>query len=313
MTAIDLHNDQLRLAVDPQAGAGILAFHGCIGDRWLPLMPDTREPGCDLAAASFLMIPYSNRIADGTFTFEGQHYQLDNTAAHAIHGDARKRPWRIVEQSPTHLRCVFTSASHDSVNWPWPFEAQAVYELRDDALHMEVTLTNRGDTAMPGGFGWHPYFSRYLTREGELVMLEFPLEGAYPDANDTRIPSGPLAPLKPHQDFAREREFTPVNFLDTCCYGFSGGHIAWPDSGVRLRFEPAANCRHLVLYNPEGKPYFAVEPVLNANDGVNLLGRGEPTAGTTVLQPGETLTSDCVLRMTLPTAPDPAPAPTATP
>ena len=57
---------------------------------------------------------------------------------------------------------------------------------------MEVTLTNRGDTAMPGGFGWHPYFSRYLTREGELVMLEFPLEGAYPDADDTRIPSGPL-------------------------------------------------------------------------------------------------------------------------
>ncbi len=33
----------------------------------------------------------------------------------------------------------------------------------------------------------------------------------------------------------------------------------------------------------------------------------------TELQPGETLTSDCVLRMTLPTAPDPAPAPTATP
>jgi aldose 1-epimerase len=54
-----------------------------------------------------------------------------------------------------------------------------------------------------------------------------------------------------------------------------------------------------VLYNPEGKPYFAVEPVLNANDGVNLLGRGEPTAGTTVLQPGETLKSDCVLRMTI--------------
>ena len=52
-----------------------------------------------------------------------------------------------------------------------------------------------------------------------------------------------------------------------------------------------------MLYNPEGKPYFAVEPVLNANDGVNLLGRDEPTAGTTVLQPGERLTSDCVLRM----------------
>lgn len=294
---VDLSTDCLRLSVDPDAGAGLLAFSARVGDAWLPLMPDSRQPSCDLAAANFLMIPYSNRIADGAFAFEGQSYQLENGEAHAIHGDTRKRSWHVVEQDGARVACAFSSAEHEAVNWPWPFGATATYELSDGpepVLHMSISLTNRGDAPMPAGFGWHPYFSRHLTRLGEPVRLQFPLAGAYPDAHGTRIPSGPLQPLAPNQDFSEERELTPENFLDTCFHGFTGGHIAWPESGVRLRFEPTATCRHLVLYNPE-KPYFAVEPVLNANDGVNLLARGDETAGTVVLAPGETLASACSL------------------
>ena len=44
-----------------------------------------------------------------------------------------------------------------------------------------------------------------------------------------------------------------------------------------------------MLYNPAGKPYFAAEPVTNANDGVNLLARGDSGCGTVVLEPGERL------------------------
>lgn len=294
---VELSNGHLRLVVDPDVGVGVLACDGLVGDNWVPLMPDTRSADCDLAASSFLMVPYSNRIANGSFSFGGTEYQLENGEAHAIHGDTRKRAWQIVEQSDTLVRCTFSSADHDNVNWPWLFDAEAVYELAGPSMTMAVSLTNRGDSPMPAGFGWHPYFSRTLTDDGEAVRLQFPLEGAYPDADDTRIPSGPLQPLAPNQDFGAERTLEPDNFLDTCCYGFSGGHIAWPDSGVRLRFEPADNCRHLVLYNPSGKPYFAAEPVLNANDGVNLLARGDTTAGTVPLAPGDTLRSHCALHL----------------
>lgn len=297
MPPAELHNDRLRLACDAEQGAGVLAFDTRVDGRWLPLMPDARHSDCGLACASFLMVPYSNRIANGAFTFAGRSYQLDNAAGHAIHGDTRKRPWQVAEQSAHALQCTFSSAEHDRVNWPWPFDAQARYELRDGSLHMGLTLTNRGDTAMPAGFGWHPYFSRSLTRDDEPVLLQFALEGAYPDAHDTRIPSGPLAPLAAHQDFGRERSLEPDNFLDSCCYGFTGGHVAWPDSGVRLRFAPPPTCRHLVLYNPSGKPYFAVEPVTNANNGANLLAAGDPTAGTVVLDPGASLESGCVLHV----------------
>ena len=294
MAALELHTESLRLVVDPDVGTGILAFHARVGDAWLPLMPDARRPDCDLAASSFLMVPYSNRIAQGRFSFQGTEHQLDNGGAHSIHGDVRKRPWRVVDQAAGALRCAFDSRDHEAVNWPWPFRAEVSHTLEGTTLRLGLTLTNGGDTPMPAGGGWHPYFSRTLTRAGEPVRLHLPVAGVYPDAHDTRIPSGPPQPPAPHQDFGRERELPPDAFLDTCCHGFAGGTIAWPDSGVRLGLAPTATCGHLVLYNPD-KPYFAVEPVTNANDGVNLLARGDATAGTVVLEPGQSLQAGCDL------------------
>lgn len=150
---------------------------------------------------------------------------------------------------------------------------------------------------MPAGVGWHPYFNRTLTSKDEPVYLHFELDGAYPDANDTRIPSGPLQPLAAHQNFSQVRTLDADNFLDTCCYGFDGGSIAWPKSGVRLRLDATEACKHLILYNPTGTSYFAVEPVTNANNGVNLLAQNDSTCGTLALQPGEVLTAECTLSL----------------
>ena len=44
----------------------------------------------------------------------------------------------------------------------------------------------------------------------------------------------------------------------------------------------------VVLYAPEGKPFFAVEAQSNANDGFNLYDRGIAGSGVFVLEPGET-------------------------
>jgi len=66
---------------------------------------------------------------------------------------------------------------------------------------------------------------------------------------------------------------------------------------VRLRLNATKSCKHLILYNPTGKTYFAVEPVTNANNGVNLLAQNDPTCGTIALQPGEALTAECTLSL----------------
>ena len=295
---ITLVNDHLRTAIDPNQGTGLHSFQACRDGAWLSLMPDVDDPSCDLAAASFLMVPYSNRIAQGTFTFAGQKYKLQNASNHAIHGDVRKRPWTIAQQDTDRLVCTFESADCESVNWPWPFAVRAEYELDGPALRQRLVIENRADRPMPAGCGWHPFFNRAPTPTDTAVHLEFQVESAYPDGYGNRIPSGPAEPLGYHQDFRAAKPLAPNNFLDTCFHGYDGGgHIAWPASGIRVRFACSAACTHLILYNPKGKPYFAVEPVTNANDGVNLHTRGDQTSGIAVLQPGQALEASFELQV----------------
>jgi len=296
---ITLENQQLRLLVDPAQGVNIINFSVRQRNAWLPVMPDARNVDLGLKASSFVVVPYSNRIENGRFTFNGQPYQLANGERHASHGDVRTRPWRVDEVSDQAIACSFDSRDHTGVNWPWPFAAQLTYTLQALTLSTRLTLWNRGDSMMPAGLGWHPYYSRWLTQPGEPVHLNVKVAGVYPDANDNRIPSGPAQAIAPHQDFAMARALTPENFIDACFYGYDGnGWFAWPQSGVKVTYRCSANCTHLVLFNP-AKPYFAVEPVTNANNGVNLYAAGDPTSGIHPLAPGERLqaTFDAVLEL----------------
>jgi aldose 1-epimerase len=45
--------------------------------------------------------------------------------------------------------------------------------------------------------------------------------------------------------------------------------------------------QNIVFYLPQGQPFFAVEPVTNANDGFNLYDKGIPGSGVFVLEPGQ--------------------------
>jgi len=298
MSAITLENEFLRVSIHPDQGTGILAFYVHQNGSWLPVMPDTREEGSRLNSASFLMVPYSNRIQNGAFAFQGKSYQLAYGERHAIHGDVHSRPWIVEEATAERLRCTFHSADHESVNWPWPFESRAEYSLDGTVFSSRLTLWNRGQSAMPAGFGWHPFLNRTLTRPGEPVRLCMRVVSVYPDANGNRIPSGPAQPLLAEQDFSTERTLDPDYFLDSCFQGYDGdGYILWPESRVKLSYACSPQCTHLVIYNPLQSPIFAVEPVTNANNGVNLHARGWPGSGIVVLSPGECLEARFDLRV----------------
>jgi len=291
MAVIPLENEILRVYVDPEQGTSIKGLYALKGGAWLPLMPDVRQAQTRLDASSFLMIPYSNRIENGAFTFQGQTYQLEGAERHAIHGDVRTRAWRIEHWTVTALHCSFKSVEYENVNWPWPFEARAEYSLQGSVFSQRLTLWNRDESDMPAGFGWHPYFTRALTREREPVYVQFNVAGVYPDAHDNRIPSGPPQPLAEEQDHSTAKLLDPDDFWDACFQGYDGkGSIAWPATGVRIAFSCSPECTHLVVYNPPF-PVFAMEPVTNANNGVNQLAAGWSDSGVAVLGPGECLSA----------------------
>lgn len=281
---IELHSERLVVVVSPARGGSLLAMRVKRGDAWLDLMPDPGSRG-----ASWLMLPYSNRVRDGHFVFEGCEHQLANAKNHAIHGDVRTRPWTIVEQTPSSLVLAFDSGDCPDFNWPWPIHATVGITLSGDRLEQTLRLENRGETTMPAGFGWHPYYRRWLTRDGEPVVLGFTAPRIHPDIDADGLPDGSPEPVPADLDFSIPRELGSRR-IDACFAGF-GGHatIQWPESGVTLTYACSPNVTHLICFGPEDRPVLAVEPAANANDGVNRLAAGEADSGVIPLAAGESL------------------------
>ncbi len=292
---VDLATESLRVTVAPDRGGSLLTLAVRRGDSWIELMPDGRVAGA--RPSSWLMLPYSNRIRDGRFSFQGTAHQLRSAKNHAIHGDVRNRPWRVTEREPARLVLEFDSHEAADFDWPWPIRARVGIAIEGDALVQRLSFENRGDTPMPAGFGWHPYFRRFLSREGEPVELAFSATGRYPDAEPDGLPDGPAVPLPPELDFSARRA-VPSSGLDACFAGFGGrAELAWPESRVRLLFACTPNVTHLVCFAPADRPVIAVEPVANASDGVNLLAAGHEGTGVIELAPKESLDAAFTLRI----------------
>lgn len=307
-SVVELSSEHWRLRLEPHTGLQTQSCQIRHHDAWHNLMPDTR-PGAEaskttaadndiaLKASNFHMLPYSNRIRDGRFNFNGQAVQLEDAANHSIHGALRKLPWRVTSQTDTSVTAEYDTLKDGSVNWPWPIHASISYTLDNNQLLSRMSLTNHGDRNMPAGMGWHPYFCR--TIDGAEPELTIAVDGMYPDTNGDCLPTGPAIALNDELNFKTPKKLDSAVRIDHCFSGLSSPvTLHWPNAGIKVLMHASANCNHLVLFNP-AQAYFAVEPVTNANDGFNLSAQGVD-AGVTTLAPSQTMTAEMQLVLEAP-------------
>ena len=297
MSEITISNDLLKTVINPDYGAGVMALFVNKNGKQIEVMPDSRKDNCELDVSSFLMIPYSNRIENGTFTFDGMEYQLKNGEKHSIHGDTRKRKWNYKQISQERIVCSFNSTDFDDINWPWPFSTEVDYSLSGNTFTSKITLKNNGNTPMPAGFGWHPYYNRSLTEENEPVFVQFKTAGVYPDINNNCIPSGSPQKAVGKLDFSKEKQLDPKVHIDNCYQGYDGkGYITWPNSGVKASYDCSSECSHVIFYNPDART-FAFEPATNANNGVNHFEDKNFKCGAVSLNSGEVLSASFSIKV----------------
>ena len=284
---MELNNGIIRLQVVPEIGGAIVDFSVKKAEQWIPIMRPGEMPLSKSSNAScFVLIPYSNRLRDGRFSFQGKDYQLRDAEKHAIHGDVRDRSLQVVEHTENRIVMAFNSTEVPDINFPFPFSTTLTYSLEGSTLWSEIKLTNLGQEVMPGGCGFHPYFNRRVSGSTGEVELQINVKGVYP--GETPLPTGPAVPISAAQDFHTQRPLDVV--LDHCFAGWDRqAIIEWPGSGIKARFQADPGLEHIIVYSPEGESFFAVEPVTNANDGFNLLARGDKNCGVVILKPGESL------------------------
>ena len=227
-------------------------------------------------------MPFSNRIADARFRFEGRVYELPRNflpEPHAIHGQGWQHPWRPAELTATRAELTF---AHAVSNTPLDYRARQTFELGEGGLAVTIEVRNAGGAPMPAGIGLHPYFPRTAG-----VRLRARLDHVWlPDGRN--IPKKRV-PLPARWDFTNGLRLAALE-LDHCFGGWDGrAEIRWPEHDLTLEIEAGPPFGHLVIYVPAGQDFFCVEPVSNANDGFNLLDRGVPGTGVRVLAPDEAL------------------------
>ena len=268
--------------VAPAEGGCLTAFRWHTDDAvidWLRPAP----AGAGFApndSACFPLVPYSNRIRDGRFAFQGSDCRLAPNFApssHTIHGHGWKLPWQVATRTKTEVSLQYR---HDGSDWPTPYFAEQRFSLAKGALTVEIAVTNGGKAPMPAGLGLHPYFPRtpdcrLTAAVGNMWATDtevMPTELVLPPAD-----ADPAAGLLP--------EWAP---LDNCFTGFAGKAVVdWPDYGASLTLECDPAFAFLVIYTPPGKDFFCVEPVSHCTDAVNLAAARQGDTGLRVIEPGE--------------------------
>ncbi len=298
---INLALDDISLSIHPNIGCSISALKIKHLQRWLPIlrtMPDQSHSASD--AGSFVMLPWTNRIKDAKFTYQTKRYQLQANASDqtAIHGVGRNLPWIITDRSPIAARFILDSRLHDQINYPFKFGAIQRFEIGPMSVQTELSITNLDDHPIPVGCGHHPYIHRHLASPDDQLSIKLDVQGRYPTQGC--IPTG--APN--HDDICQAfAQGNPIGNpgLDDVFSGFGGSAIFdWNQTGLRMTMTCSSNMNHLVIYTPQdsdGHPdeFVCVEPVTMLNDGFNALAEGNPSTGTTILEPNQTLRTNMTL------------------
>lgn len=292
-----LKSDRLELSLLPEFGCHWTRLRFAVKGSWLDFLVSAPDQQALLSRptgyGSYLLAPWSNRIAGATFDFEGKTHQLRENFPDrsAIHGDVRNRPWKVVKATQKRFEAHFDSRDHADFNFPFPLVYRHALALSGETLRVGFTIENVGKERAPAGFGFHPFLRRRLTRADRDLLLIVPADKYYPA--EACLPTQPPVMVSGRTDI-RHMKYLGKPGLDHCFTGLRHGEvrIIYPGTRIEVRFKMDPVFSHMVIYapnDPAGRPreFVCVEPVTHANDGFNLLAKGWQDTGVKILDPGE--------------------------
>jgi aldose 1-epimerase len=275
---ISLRNGNSHCTIAPSVGGSLASW--AMGDQHM-LRP-TANIGDPLEMASFPLVPYSNRIAEAHFDWEGEAFFLQPhkiAAPHAIHGVGWQRKWLTGSRFPNSVK-LYLAHEGDS-DWPWPFFAEQEITVGPDSLKLDLSIRNIADRNLPMGFGHHPYF------DSAGASLQFDADSFYSASKDG-------LPVKPEQQtsatsFGDGKKIRDSHF-DNLYGRWSGtARIEWVDREYALEID--SDLPHAVVYTPADEGYFCFEPVPHINNALN-----RADGDMAIIAPGDRYTASITFR-----------------
>jgi aldose 1-epimerase len=285
----------------PALGCNVVSFGAEIGERVVETFLQPSDESPSYARGQYgapVLYPFPNRLRDGRAQFGGRQITVDRPTGqpHAIHGLVRDRRWRIdrlsSEAEAAVLQCSIETDAEILRQFPFPFRLTLTIRLTGRSLRVSANANNLGDSPLPMGFGWHPYFRLPLVPGGDRrqAIVRIPARQIW-QLDDTLVPTGEIVAPSPERDFRSPHPLGGIYLDDVYTAlerpdGVSACELTDPSSGALLRISAGATFREWVVYAPPARPTICFEPYTCTTDAFNLAEQ-DIDAGVIVLKPGE--------------------------
>jgi aldose 1-epimerase len=266
--SFELHAGALRLALRPDLG-------GCIAGLWhhnVAILRSTEPAQLETSRASacYPLVPYSNRLAYRKFRWRRHDYTTQpnfDASPHSLHGVGWRRPWEIVSSAAQEV--VLRYVHQPDADWPFAFEASQYFGLTPQAMSVQMVIVNTDERVQPVGLGWHPYFAK---RERSRLHIELASRW---ESDATQLPTHKVP------QHGIDGDISHLDF-DNCFEGWVGPARIRDE---QFRLQLTSPLTYLVVFTPQDKPYFCVEPVSHVSNAIHM---ADPAAhGLRALEPGE--------------------------
>ncbi len=273
-----------------EVGGGLRTYSG----RGCEVLDGYAAEAMCSSARGQCLVPWPNRIRDGSYEFAGLRQQLPLTEPeqhNAIHGLGRWANWTIAEQAADSVKMEYLL--HPQPGYPYALALEVEYRLDADGLTVRTTATNVGASACPYGAGVHPYLT-VGTPTVDSVVLRAP--GRTRLTSDERgIPTGAEPVDGGAYDFRSPRPIgkaeldTAFTDLERDDDGRARVHLGSPDGETTVALWLDDRYRYLMLFTGDPLPDVArrslgIEPMTCApnafqtGDGLVTLEVGESVA-----------------------------------
>jgi len=214
--------------------------------------------------SSNVLVPFSNRISGGGFTWNGELHKISPNLSgeiFPIHGDGFSRVWSF-SSSEKNPKLTLMNGKIG----PWLYMAEQEFDLTSRGLTITLCITNKGTQPLPFGYGFHPWFPRNsgtkLAFKAKKVWLE----------NTQHLPSKELLLTDDSSwQFGKLRSL-PNSWINNCYTGWDGTAVIKQDFGaMSCTVTASQSLSNAIIFSPnQTSNFFCFEPVSHPVDAFNL-------------------------------------------
>lgn len=286
MDYIVLKNSKYEAHILPELGGNVIYFYDLEQKREILRGSHDKESlknNPALYGMPLLLPP--NRIADGTFEFEGRKYQLpinEPERNNHLHGFFMTANYRVEfkeeseQKSTLVLTYIFNENDPNFTYFPHKMRIEKQYKLTKAGLELQLSIVNLTKDRVPLMFAFHTAFPLMGSREASREMNVRMSINARVKLDERLLGTEEYVSGDAIVETAAMEGFSPVaeeldNVYKVKKFGFRGAIIDYPSLNAQTIYEVDDAFHYLVVWNNGANgEILCIEPQTYRNNGINL-------------------------------------------